>query len=707
MSTTSKSARQKGFSYLLVKGSSVHFRISVPPLLRPIFGCTEFHRSLGTKLLREAKPIAAILGGRLSMLFRDTVKRITKGEIVDTEKLIILVHDMLDSELSRLDRESTVLLQGSTFVERTARRLELESIAKSIMSDLDSERIVNAGLELIKIACNSNDKNTYSINSKIVGTLGNKDISKFNARKDNKIVYPAMWSAEDMLAPVRLERAEKEELSNAQMDALEIARGLNVARGIAYRHAALKLDSGNRYSVASAHEALSRHYPVNENRQEQVSQVINNVNVVEYPKISEAVERYLDNVRLDVAPGTLKNYKLYLSKFIDYYGEDATLNMVNNESVAKFSRYLCNLPTTKSGKTKTAASSVITILETVRTFFGKVKKYYKGVIDREFIADIRDDLNERIRKAKDKLAEEEGIGARVPFTDEDLALIFNKQYFEYWTDDEPGRFWIVILLLYTGARLQDIALIQRGDIKITPEMPYQKDEYVKGSVDGIAYIDLTNKKREATLKQKKGKAVSYRVIPIHSFVWNDLGFRDYVSLFPNKTNEHKLEYLFARHVAKSEREDGSKYSKHNNKLSSDFQKYRVALKIGKLSVDDDDKDKKSLHGLRNTGDAEMKRNIDNRAVAQWHSDLLLGHAFNMSMVSSKYDVGFSVESIYKESIAYLEYHKRIDLAALANSYWTKHKKPKVIRSRGQGKKTVAPWLLDIENHEGPFAITEE
>lgn len=706
MSTTSKSARQKGFSYLLIKGSSVHFRISVPPSLRPIFNCTEFHRSLGTRLLREAKPIAAILGARLGMLFRDTVKRIMKGEIVDSEKLNILVHEMLDSELSSLDRENTVLLQGSTFVERTARRLWLESTAKSIMSSLDSERIVNAGLELIKIACNANDKDAHSINSKIVDTLGNRDISNFHARKDSTIVYPDRWSVEDMFGPVRLERAEREELSSAKMDALEIARGLNTARGVAYKHAALKIDSGNRYSVDAAHEALSKFYPIKENKQKQISQAVNNIVIVEYPKISEAVERYLDNVRLDVRPGTLKNYKLHLSKFVDFYGEDGTLDIVNNESIADFSRYLCGLPTTKSGQT-TAASSVITILETVRTFIGKVRKYYKGVIDREFTDDIRDDLNERIRKAKDKLAEEEGIGARVPFTDEDLELIFNKQYFEYWADDEPGRFWIVILLLYTGARLQDIALIQRGDIKITPEMPYQKDEYVEGGIDGIAYIDLTNKKREAALKQKKGKAVSYRVIPIHNFVWNDLGFKDYVSLFPNKTNEHKLEYLFARHVEKAVMEDGSKYAKHNNKLSSDFQKYRVALKIGKLSVDDDVNDKKSLHGLRNTGVAELKKNIANISVAQWHSDLLLGHALNMSMVSSKYDPGFSVDSIYKESIAYLEYHKRIDLAALANSYWTKHKKPKVIRSRGQGKKTVAPWLLDIENHEGPFAITEE
>ena len=706
MSTAKKSPRQKGFSYLLIKGSSVHFRISVPPLLRPIFGCTEFHRSLGTRLLREAKPIAAILGARLGMLFRDTVKRITKGEIVDTEKLNILVHDMLDSELSRLDRESTVLLQGSTFVERTARRLWLESTAKSIMSSLDSERIVNAGLELIKIACNANDKDTHSINSKIVDTLGNRDISNFHAQKDSAIVYPDRWSVEDMFGPVRLERAEREELSSAKMDALEIARGLNTARGVAYKHAALKIDSGNRYSVDSAHEALSKFYPIKENRQAQISQVVNNVVVFGYPKISDAVDRYLDNVRLDVAPGTLKNYKLHLSKFVDFYGEDGTLDMVNNESVAKFSRYLCDLPTTKSGQT-TAASSVITILETVRTFIGKVRKYYKGVIDREFTDDIRDDLNERIRKAKDKLAEEEGVGARVPFTDEDLALIFNKQYFEYWTDDEPGRFWIVILLLYTGARLQDIALIQRGDIKITPEQPYKKDGYVEDVIDGIAYIDLTNTKREGSLKQKKGRAMSCRVIPIHSFVWNDLGFKNYVSLFPNENGKDKLKYLFAEHVMKCEREDGSKYTKHNNKLSSDFQKYRVELKIGKLSVDDNVNPKKALHGLRNTGDAELKKIIDNRAVAQWHCDLLLGHAFKISMTSSKYDSGFSVESIYKESIDYLEYHKRIDLAALANSYWTKHNKPKVIRGRGQGKKTVAPWLLDIENHEGPFAITEE
>lgn len=375
MPATSKSARQKGFSYLLIKGSSVHFRISVPPLLRPILGCTEFHRSLGTKLLREAKPIAAILGARLGMLFRDTVKRIVKGETVDIEKLNKLVHDMLDSELSRLDLEASKNLVGANHDMSYMYGRQFWDTGIKYETSPYSEEILGKGVTKVKSAYSDEKDIPSNIAKSIRALLGEIDAHSLQVPKYSPL-------------------PEKQTQDNE--NAIQVARGLNTATSLAYQHVGNKLQTGI-FSNQVAHEELNGYYPFVENR---VSGISNTISVMNYPKISEAVERYIDNVKLDVQPGTLKNYKLHLSKFVDFYGEDATLDMVNNESVADFSRYLFDLPTTKSGQT-TAVSSVVTILETVRTFFGKVKKYYKGVIGREFTDDIRDDLNERIRKTKD------------------------------------------------------------------------------------------------------------------------------------------------------------------------------------------------------------------------------------------------------------------------------------------------------------------
>jgi hypothetical protein len=46
----------------------------------------------------------------------------------------------------------------------------------------------------------------------------------------------------------------------------------------------------------------------------------------------------------------------------------------------------------------------------------------------------------------------------------DLARIFNQELFLKWSKDYPSRFWLPLLALYTGCRLEEMASLYCDDV---------------------------------------------------------------------------------------------------------------------------------------------------------------------------------------------------------------------------------------------------
>lgn len=694
MPATSKSARQKGFSYLLIKGSSVHFRISVPPLLRPIFGCTEFHRSLGTKLLREAKPIAAILGARLGMLFRDTVKRITRGEIVDNEKLNKLVHDMLDSELGRIDRENIVLLQGATTFEKTERRIQLENVARDIMSGLQSERIINAGLDFIKMACSANNPDRNSVNEKIVELIGRDYLSTLRAPKDNKFDYPE-FSMENMFAPFRIERGERVEYSSAEIDVFKVANGLNIARGTAYKHSALKLDHGNKYSNDASHKELSAVYPLSERSLDYLlSSVDKSIDVV-YPKVCDEIVRYIEHCRnMGSAVGTLDSYRDGLKHYKDFVGNQAKVDELTELSVKRYVECLKTVPANKGKKYRDTDIKMFAGMKDLAIRPKLMPNTIKGNVEilsgfLTFILDEHDGLISKVvRKAK--VEADRSIarlkreiprgGARASFSDADLLALFNKNDFLWFSEEDPALFWCPIISLFSGCRIEDVVTLKRGEIKVTPDRLTTARKHHEEK-DGIPFIDLTNINRMPKLKEP----TSRRSIPIHPFVWDVLGFAKFVSLYKNETDVHKDVFLFPHWIDK---ENGSK---PKDTFSNKFSSYCAEHGIGQRGKPRGSAEQKSFHSFRNTVLTTFEKS--NGKVPQGVSSSIIGHASGNTKMDDVYIDDRSVTDKYDNGIMYLDFQNRIPLIELADSYWTTHKKPTIIRKPGQNRKTKAPWKL--------------
>lgn len=119
---------------------------------------------------------------------------------------------------------------------------------------------------------------------------------------------------------------------------------------------------------------------------------------------------------------------------------------------------------------------------------------------------------------------------RRAFTTEELKLLFKPSSYVSNTDDKPSNFWVPIISLFTGMRLEEIAQLHVSDIR--------QDE-------GVWCFDINEQGNDGKhVKSEAGK----RLVPIHSFLINDMCLLDFVQrvgatgevrLFPELEREKK------------------------------------------------------------------------------------------------------------------------------------------------------------------------
>lgn len=99
---------------------------------------------------------------------------------------------------------------------------------------------------------------------------------------------------------------------------------------------------------------------------------------------------------------------------------------------------------------------------------------------------------------------------RVVFTDEQLFLLFHSKEYEGDLFEDAWMFWIPILGYATGARIEELCQLTRGDLV---------------NYDGISAISINNENGK-TIKNASSK----RFVPLHNVIC-DLGFENYVQRF--------------------------------------------------------------------------------------------------------------------------------------------------------------------------------
>lgn len=243
-------------------------------------------------------------------------------------------------------------------------------------------------------------------------------------------------------------------------------------------------------------------------------------------------------------------------RFKDIHG-DMDITEITRRHVAAFKDALFQLPARPTNAIRAMpVPDVIKLLDrdkqTKRLSAGSVKKnlsLLSAVLEWAVDNGYREDNPaSRIRVRVEKSGKDE----RLPYDDHDLKAIFSSPVFQDGFRPKGGggeaSYWLPILGLYSGARLDELGQLRVHDIK---------------EEEGIHFIDINTNDEGKRLKNKSSK----RKIPLHP-VWIELGFLEYVE---GQRSNKKSDLLFP-----------DLKPDHNGKLTGNYSKWwgRYARELG-------------------------------------------------------------------------------------------------------------------------------
>jgi len=184
----------------------------------------------------------------------------------------------------------------------------------------------------------------------------------------------------------------------------------------------------------------------------------------------------------------------------------------------------------------------------------------------------------RVRQRR-KVSEE-----RSAFSAEDLKLLFNRATYAPALGQKPNQYWLPLLGLYTGARLNELCQLYTDDVV---------------TIDGIVCIHI----RATRPDQKLKTASSERLVPLHSKLL-ELGFLAYVEKVREAGNERVFPELTC-------------HKKHGYSAAPSKWFTRVREQLGFR----DDAAKKDFHSFRHT----LADHLKQKGVAESLVGGVLGH----------------------------------------------------------------------------------
>jgi len=205
-----------------------------------------------------------------------------------------------------------------------------------------------------------------------------------------------------------------------------------------------------------------------------------------------------------------------------------------------------------------------------------------------------------------------------PFKVEELQKIFEPSAYIKYTSGNPARFWLPLMALYTGARIEELAQLHHSDFS-NPQ-----------GVRLFHINDLDNKR----VKSKAGK----RFVPIHPVLWT-LGFKEYLLDIKRMYPDEKM--LFPNLVKTK-----NGYSAAVGKAFNTYLSKRGIKPIG------DKQRTKVFHSFRHTMNNEMAT----RGVTLERRCALVGHELN-NVNSRIYTQAFTHKLLMDECLMKLLYER--------------------------------------------------
>jgi integrase len=215
---------------------------------------------------------------------------------------------------------------------------------------------------------------------------------------------------------------------------------------------------------------------------------------------------------------------------------------------------------------------------------------------------------------------------RAPFTDSELERLFRSNKYIQDSFNKAYRFWIPILGLFHGMRLNEIAGLYLDDVK-------QSD-------DGVWYFDL--------FSRKSNPKAARRVAPLHPFLISELNFLDHVE----KMRGQGFDRVFPE-LSKSRDGYGKNFSRWFNETYK--QECGIESKDGRM---------RDFHSFRTTFVTRLRHyKVHDRMLKS-----VVGHSTNID-ITDRYTDPYPPEQLLKEVIERVDFHRTIDLSHLKNSKW--------------------------------------
>lgn len=266
--------------------------------------------------------------------------------------------------------------------------------------------------------------------------------------------------------------------------------------------------------------------------------------------LEQAKQRFLANPLNQISVSTLQQYRPRLAVIVEALGPSRPIaTITKNDCRRLVEDVFLRLPSNHTKKypdltlaeaiTKGAADGApIIALKTQRLYVELLKTFFEWA--------EQDDLVE-VSPARKAPLPKGRAGERSGFSIEQLNVIFNAPLYTGCRDDENGypfrgdqrprrhRFWIPLIALYSGMRVQEIALLRQRDVR---------HDW------GVDFFDLVEDRLSGRTLKTKG---SVRRVPVHPFLI-ELGLLDYAAALPVEG------YLFPD-LVKSAKDPGDSTSK--------------------------------------------------------------------------------------------------------------------------------------------------
>jgi integrase len=294
-----------------------------------------------------------------------------------------------------------------------------------------------------------------------------------------------------------------------------------------------------------------------------------------------------------------KDYRPKLSLLTEILGNPPS-NDITKADIVKYKNILFKMPSNRNKKPKYSGQTIEQLMDmhippndllsntTISNNFVKVASFLSWLSENDL---AQTNLSSPLRRVirKEKVDSE----LRLEFNHHDLEAIFNNDFYFHGKHRCNAHFWIPLLALFTGARLNELCQLDKADIIL---------------IEGIWCIDI-NRKNDKRLKNLS----SVRTIPLHSVLVKKLGFIDFVGsvqgikLFPE--------------LEKSRVGYGQSFSKWFNRT------YRKNVGVGQ------GQERQDFHSFRHTFANYFKQLND---VQEFRVSELLVHKGSSTITYSRY-----------------------------------------------------------------------